>query len=84
MGLTPPDPTRCQGEKPSGESPFQLGGRPFKMTRCTDKPTVIVTEKSAGKDGQVGSMSLCDHCLGVFREQQPEVAKGVIVARIER
>lgn len=63
--LTPPDRTRCQGEKSNGYSFMTLGGRPG-LERCSNKPTVIVKEKKAGRDGRRGSMALCASCLKAF------------------
>ena len=62
--LTPPDPARCQAEMREG-SFMTLG--PRAMIRCSNAPTVIVTENELGSDGQCGSMSLCPDCLEVFR-----------------
>jgi hypothetical protein len=59
--LTPPDLKRCQVE---ARSFMTLGPG---MTRCDRKPTVIVIEKVAGKDGKYGSMSMCDDCLTAFK-----------------
>ena len=67
--LIPPDLTRCQAEKPNGQGPFTLGGG-HKMIRCNLAPKVTITEKKPGADGQVGSMSLCEHCLEVFQNQE--------------
>jgi hypothetical protein len=71
--LTPPDTKRCQAEKPNGATFMSLGGVP-KLVRCTNKPTMIATEKEPGKDGQRGSMSLCDECFAVFQKQAPVAA----------
>jgi hypothetical protein len=68
LELTPPDPNRCQAEMPNGEGPFTLGGG-HKMIRCTNEPTVIVTEKEEDEYGQAGAMSLCGSCLKVFNAQ---------------
>lgn len=66
--LTPPDLHRCQAEVPNGASFMTCGGRPGRV-RCSDKPVVIATENKPGSDGQVGSMSLCQHCAEVFVKQ---------------
>lgn len=81
MELEPVDMDQCQAEKPNGQGPFTLGGG-HKMVRCTDRARVIITEKVAAKDGCIGKMSLCLHCLGVFKAQAgtPEVN----VSEIER
>jgi hypothetical protein len=71
--LTPPDPDWCQAEKTGGHSFMTLGGTP-KMERCGNATTVIVVEANAGADGQHGSMSLCDDCLGVFRKQMSNLS----------
>lgn len=68
--LTPPDLERCQADVPNGYTFMTLGGRPG-LERCKNKPTVIVSETKPGKDGQKGSMSLCDGCLAVLRKQMP-------------
>lgn len=66
--LTPPDPKRCQAES---RSFMTLGpGR----VRCSNTPTVIITEKKPGPDGQRGSMSLCAECLPVFKKEHPEIS----------
>jgi len=69
--LIPPDPKQCQAEKPNGNNAFTLGGVPG-LIRCTNKPTVIATEKKLTSDGQIGSMSLCDDCQNVFIKQLGE------------
>mgnify|MGYP000491692221 FL=1 len=69
--MIPVDKDRCQAEKPNGESFMTIGGG-HKMVRCSNKPTVIITETVAGKDGLFGSMSLCDDCLKVAEKQLPE------------
>jgi hypothetical protein len=65
--LTPPDLARCQAEKP--RSFMTLGGDLHERDRCSEAPTVIVTERKPGADGQRGSMSLCDACLAVAKKQ---------------
>jgi len=75
MKLRPPDLKRCQAEKPNGHSFMTIGGRPGGRERCGAAPTVIATEIKPGKDGQIGSMALCDDCLEVFQEQMPGKAK---------
>lgn len=70
--LTPPDPDRCQAEKPNGASFMTFGGIP-KLERCTNRPFVIVKERVADpRDGLKGSMSLCEGCLKTFKKQCPE------------
>ena len=69
--LTPTDKSQCQAEIPNGAGPFTLGGVP-RLIRCTNKPTVILTEKESQADGLVGSMSLCTDCFDVFNEQMPD------------
>jgi hypothetical protein len=66
--LTPPDPDRCQVEWQSG-SFMTLG--PRQMERCTSRPDWIATEKRPGKDGQRGSMSMCDEHRKVFEKKHP-------------
>jgi len=63
--LIPADLTRCQAEKPNGESFMTLGGG-HKMVRCENAPTCVVYEMKAGPDGKCGSMSLCRKCRDVF------------------
>jgi len=68
--LTPPDVNQCQAEKPVDTNFMTLGGPSVgTMERCTNKPVCIVTENKPGKDGQVGSMSLCQDCLKQFNKQ---------------
>jgi len=45
-----------------------LGGG-HKMIRCKNVPIVIATETKAGSDGVKGSMTMCDECLKVAKEQ---------------
>lgn len=52
---------------------------PRAMVRCKSAPTVIVAERRKGKDGQRGSMSLCDECLRAF-----ERIKGVAGFTVKR
>lgn len=70
--LTPPDKAQCQAMKPGGCRPdaahFMILG-PATMERCTAKPAIIVREKKPAKDGQRGSMSLCNPCFVKFIEQ---------------
>ncbi len=73
--LTPPDLKRCQAEKPNGHSFMTLGGNLGGRERCDARPTVIATEIKPGKDGQIGSMSLCDDCADVLQTQMPGVTK---------
>lgn len=56
--LTPPDTSRCQAEDQVGA--FVCGGRVGERTRCDALPEWIATEKQPGRDGQIGSMSLCE------------------------
>lgn len=65
--LIPPDKKQCQALK-SADSFMRLGGT-YKRQRCTEKPTVVVTEVQPGADGQHGSMSLCHHCWAVALKQ---------------
>lgn len=66
--MIPPDLGQCQAEKPDGNSFMTLGGRPG-LVRCTNPPTHLVTETAPGDDGRMGSMTLCDNCLIVFKKQ---------------
>lgn len=79
--LTPPDLSRCQAERPNGASFMTCGGRPG-LVRCSDKPSVIATENKPGSDGQVGSMSLCQHCAEMFVKQLGETY--ATLAKIQR
>lgn len=76
-GLIPPDRTRCQAEVPNGHSFMTLGGHLPGRARCDNRPSVIVVEQVPGKDGKRGSMSLCERCLGVFRQQIPKIKVAV-------
>ncbi len=62
--LTAPDTKRCQAGRRA--SPMTFGPRPF--VRCSNAPTVIITELVNGPDGQKGSMSLCDDCLKIAQK----------------
>lgn len=71
--MTPPDRSRCQARIP-GNGPFTMGGfigdpRDGYRVRCSQKPTVIVTERQPGADGFCGSMSLCDRCWAELLKQ---------------
>jgi len=68
--LIPPDYKRCQAEVLPG-SFMTLGPRVWK--RCHNQPTVIVEESSPGEDGKIGSMSLCEDCLKVFKLKYPKI-----------
>lgn len=63
--LIPADLERCQGEIESYNA-FGLGGPLYQEIRCENKPSVIATEKKPGKDGLIGSMSLCKTCKEEF------------------
>ena len=77
--LTPADPKRCQADVPNGVNFMTLGGRPGRV-RCSNEPVVSAKETKPGKDGQMGSMSLCDSCLTVFTKQVPQ--EGIEVEKI--
>lgn len=62
--LTPPDPKRCQAEKPNGNNFLTFGG-PVGMVRCTEKPRLLVYEKELVQ-GERAGMSLCADCTVVF------------------
>lgn len=66
--LIPPDLKQCQGERHNGNSFMTLGGVPGYI-RCEKKPIVIATERKPGKDGRIGSMSLCMECWTAMMEQ---------------
>lgn len=70
--IIPPDLGTCQAEKPNGHSFMTLGGSLGKLERCTEEPSILIVEKSAGKDGKRGSMSLCKDCFEVFKKQMPD------------
>lgn len=70
--LTPPDKKQCQAMKPNGNTFMTFGGVPS-LVRCKNKPTVILTERKPNpKDGQRGSMSLCNDCRDVLLKQLGE------------
>lgn len=80
--LIPPDPKRCQAEKPNlNYSPFSLGGNMRRLIRCDNAPTVYITEREPDKDGVRGKMSLCDECLEVAKKQLGEHRFAVTVRR---
>lgn len=65
--LKPADLEQCQADKREG-GPYSfmtLGPIP-PMKRCTNKPSVVVKEIKPGKDGLMGSMSLCKDCFIQF------------------
>lgn len=61
--LIPPDLERCQATWLGG-SFMTLGPRP--TIRCPQAPIWIAKERKPGKDGQCGSMALCDDCVKVL------------------
>ena len=66
--LEPADPNRCQAEK-IVYKPFTIGGSVYQTTRCDNQPAYIATENKPGKDGQIGSMSLCPACAEEFKKK---------------
>lgn len=66
--LVPPDLERCQALGPK-LGPFTMGGRIGSRERCSNRPTIVITEAEPGPDGQRGSMSLCDACLAIAKKQ---------------
>lgn len=66
IDLIPPDPKQCQADKPNGASFMSMGAFPA-LVRCSNVPSVIITETMPGKDGLIGSMSLCQECLEVAK-----------------
>lgn len=69
--IAPADVNRCQAEKPNGATFMSMGGRP-ELVRCKDVPSVIVVENETDENGERGSMSLCEDCLKVAKQQLPE------------
>ena len=69
--LEAPDPRRCQADVPNKNTFMTMGGTPtdINRVRCTNKPTIIVTERIPDDNGLCGSMSLCKDCLTVFFRQ---------------
>jgi len=63
--LEPPDYKRCQAEKKEG-SFMTLG--PRYISRCKNKPVVVLVERKKDKDGLQGSMSLCQECFDIFKK----------------
>lgn len=72
----PPDLERCQAcPNMLGWSPMTLGPKP-KPIRCSNVPEHVAVENKPAADGRVGSMSLCRHCLALFKQHfQPTFAK---------
>lgn len=48
-----------------------LGPRRFE--RCSNKPAYIAVERQAGKDGQIGRMSICAACKPELEKQRDDV-----------
>jgi hypothetical protein len=65
--LEPPDLSQCQAETPNGYNFLTLGGIPG-YVRCPNTPLFIATEIKP-KNGQRGSMSLCEKCRTNFLDQ---------------
>lgn len=63
--LIPPDYDRCQAEQREG-SFMTLG--PRRMVRCEKPPVWLAVELKAGKDGERGSMTLCNDCAKVMMD----------------
>lgn len=64
--LIPPDPKQCQVMIRPAHGPFVLGPKP-KYARCTNKPEWLAVEVVPDdKDGQCGSMSVCNSCAQVM------------------
>lgn len=74
--LIPADPDRCQTEI-TEYRPFIMGGDVNQTRRCSNAPTWIATEKKPGKDGQRGSMSLCDDCREQLVKQFTKAGKAL-------
>jgi hypothetical protein len=69
--LTKPDLKQCQADITTTAPFMQMGGPPRTTSRCKNVPTVLVREEKPGPDGQRGSMTVCDTCLGHLRKQRP-------------
>ena len=69
--LEPPDRERCQAEvHVTKNNTWQMGGRPEKtVERCDKKPAFVLSERTPGKDGRCGSMSLCLECIKLFADK---------------
>ena len=68
--IEPVDVDRCQTEWKGG-SFMTFGPRP--LERCKNKPIFIAVEnKPNKKDGEVGSMSLCEKCSTVMLTRMGE------------
>jgi hypothetical protein len=77
--LIPPDVAQCQVMKSNGTNFMTFGGAIGRRERCTNKPTTLVKEKKAAKDGLKGSMTMCSSCFEAFKKQEPNMAKHVEV-----
>ena len=69
--MIPIDKDRCQAEKPNKVNSFTLGGEK-KLIRCDNKPTVIATETKPDRQGIKGSMTMCEECFEVAKNQLSE------------
>ena len=82
--MTPADEEQCQTFI-SFYRPFTMGGPVRGTERCTERPSFIATEKTAGPDGQKGSMSLCPHCkeqlVKQFRAQRKSLPRFTVIDR---
>jgi len=67
MKLIPIDKKRCQAEQHNGANAFTVGGVPAYI-RCSQTPVYIATENQPGKDGIIGSMSLCKKCADAMKD----------------
>ena len=79
--LMPPDYSRCQTEITTTASFMQMGGPPKTTERCKNKPTILMEELVSGKDGQKGSMTVCDDC---FKQAQLQSKASVLYSRLTK
>ncbi len=70
--IPPPDLQQCQAEFREG-SFMTLG--PRSMRRCPNPPKYIMTEAVPGKDGRIGSMSVCNACAIVASKKFRKAVK---------
>ena len=66
MTLIPPDFNQCQAFPNMSDWSFMTLGPNPKPVRCTRMPVWLAVEVIAGKDGQCGSMSLCQACAEIM------------------
>jgi hypothetical protein len=70
--LPPPDLNQCESVITPAYS-FMTLGRPSPR-RCTNLPAYVAKENQTQRDGQRGSMSVCEDCAAELQRKMPGYA----------